>query len=156
MGTNRQKTSKTQENNHFGLLCTKQKHRNTDKPKKQNHQNPKKDQKNTLYHSGKPPLFLFFLLSHVCKAGFAENTIKIVFSAEHRFLGITDSKTPFGAPSQNGTFATKSAILGFPCACWNPYFIVFCHLEWPQERTIFPKQIVATKMRVSFLPSEHK
>ena len=34
-----------QENNHFGLVCTKQKHRNTEKPKKQDHQNPKKDQK---------------------------------------------------------------------------------------------------------------
>ena len=38
----------------------------------------------------------------------------------------------------------------FPCACWNPYFIVFCHLEWPQRRTIFQKQIAATKMSVCF------
>ena len=25
---------------------------------------------------------------------------------------------------------------------------MFCHLEWPQKRTIFQKQIVATKMRI--------
>ena len=31
---------------------------------------PKKDQKKTFFHSDKPPLFLFFLLSHVCKAVF--------------------------------------------------------------------------------------
>ena len=75
-----------QENNHFGLLCTKQKHRNTEKPKKQNHQNPKKDQKNTFVHSGKPPLFLFFFGSLMsAKLCFAGNTIKIVFSAEHSF-----------------------------------------------------------------------
>ena len=77
-----------QENNHFGLLCTKQKHRNTEKPKKQNHQSPKKDQKNTFDLSGKPPLFLLFIFScslMSAKLCFAENTIKTVFSAEHSF-----------------------------------------------------------------------
>ena len=68
------KPLKMQENNHFGLFCTKQKHRNTE-IKKQNHQNQKNDLKNTFLHSGKPPpmfvKFLFFFqvtLSHVCKA----------------------------------------------------------------------------------------
>ena len=65
-----------QENNRFGLLCTKQKHRNTEQPKKQNHQNQKNDKKNTFLHSSKPPLFLLNFcfcqatLSHVCKAVF--------------------------------------------------------------------------------------
>ena len=44
----------------------------------------------------------------------------------------------------------------FPCACWNPYF---CSVWWlwmgTKKRTIFQKQIVATKTR-GFLPSEHK
>ena len=80
-----------QENNHFGLLCTKQKHRNTEKPKKQNHQNQKTNKKHTFLHSGKPPLFLLnfcFVKLHSlmsAKLCFAENTIKIVFSAEHSF-----------------------------------------------------------------------
>ena len=39
---------KMQENNHFGLFCTKQKHRNTEK-KKQNHQNQKRDEKKHLF-----------------------------------------------------------------------------------------------------------
>ena len=119
------KPLKMQENNHFGLLCTKQKHRNTEKPKKQNHQNPKKDQKNTFVHSGKPPLFLFFffLLSHVCKAVFCWKHYKNSVFSRTQLLGITDSKTPFGAPSQNGTFATKSAILGFPLCLLKPLFL---------------------------------
>ena len=44
----------------------------------------------------------------------------------------------------------------FPCACWNPYFYSVLSLGMAtHNRTIFQKQIVATKMRV-FLPSEHK
>ena len=81
-----------QENNHFGLFGTKQNHRNTEK-KKTNHQNQKSDEKNTILHSGKPPpifvKFLFFFIKvhsfMSTKLCFAENTIKIVFSAEHSF-----------------------------------------------------------------------
>ena len=81
-----------QENNHFGLLCTKQKHRNTEKQKKQNHQNPQNDPKNTFLHSGKPPpvsvkSLVFFKLRSLmyAKLCFAENTMNIVFSAQHSF-----------------------------------------------------------------------
>ena len=54
---NRQKTSKNTGNNHFGLLCTKQKHRNTEKPKKQNHQNQKNDQKTSFCILANHPYF---------------------------------------------------------------------------------------------------
>ena len=57
-----------------------------------------------------------------------------------QLLGITDSKPPFEAPSQNGTFATKSAILGFaPVPAETPIFIVFRHLERPQKKGPFSK-----------------
>ena len=42
------KPLKMQENNHFVLFWTKQKHRNT-KKRKQNHQNQKSDQKKHLF-----------------------------------------------------------------------------------------------------------
>ena len=79
-----------------------------------------------------PPIsgnFCFFNL-HSCisaKLCFADDTIKIVFSAEHSFCVSQIVKPPFEAPYQNGTSETKSAILGFPCACWNPYF---CSVLW--------------------------
>ena len=54
-----------------------------------------------------------------------------------QLLGITDSKTPFRGKT--------------------PIFVVFGDFEWaPKKSTIFQKQIVATKMRTFFLPSEHK
>ena len=58
-----------------------------------------------------------------CKAVFAENTIIIVFSAEHSFCVSQIVKPPFEALSQNGTFATKSAILGFPLCLLKPLFL---------------------------------
>ena len=77
------------------------------------------------------PLFLvnLFFNLHVffCKAMFADNGIKTVFSAEHSFCVSQIIKPPFEALSQSGTFETKSAILGFPCARWNPYF---CSIWW--------------------------
>ena len=71
-----------------------------------------------------------------------------VFSGT-QLLGTTDSKTPFRGKTQNGTFATKSAILGFPLC--PPYF---CSVWWlsmgTKKSDIFQKQIVATKMRTFF------
>ena len=80
------KPLKTQENNHVGLLCTKQKHRNTEKPKKTKPPKPKKAPKKHLcpFWQTTPIFCFFFLLSLMsAKLCFAENTIKIVFSAEH-------------------------------------------------------------------------
>ena len=137
------KTLKLQENTLFGPLCkTKvQKYRKTKtKPP------PKKtDQNNTFLHFGKQALMFdncllcklhSFMSAKLC---LLNNTIKIVFSAEHSFSVSQLVKPPFEAPSQNGTFATNSAILGFPLCLLKPLFL---------------KQIVATKMR--FFPSEHK
>ena len=101
-----------------------QKHRET---KKNKTTKPKKGpKKNTFVHSGKPPLFLFFflfLLSHVCKAVFCRKHYRNSAFSRTQLLGITDSKPPFGAPSQNGTFATKSAILDFPLCLLKPQFL---------------------------------
>ena len=98
-----------------------QKHRESKKTKPPK---PKKNQKNTFVHSGKPPLFLFFLLlSHVCKAVFCSKHYKNSVFSRAQLVGITDSKTPFGAPSQNGTFATESAILCFPRCLLKPLFL---------------------------------
>ena len=120
------KPLKMQENNHFGLLCTKQEHRNTEKkPPK-----PQKWQKKTPFCilANHPIIvkFLFFLSSYtlsclqscVCWKHYKNS----VFSRT-QLSGITDSKTPFGAPSQNGTFATKSATLGFPLCLLKPLFL---------------------------------
>ena len=62
-----------------------------------------------------------------------------MFLSRAQLLGITDSKTPPEVPSQNGTLATKSAILGFPCACWNPYFCSVWWLNGHQQKDHFPK-----------------
>ena len=122
------KPLKMQENNHFGLFGTKQNHRNTEK-KKPNHQNQKSDEKTTFLHSGKPPpIFVKFLFlskyilsclqSCVCWKHYKNN----VFSGT-QLLGITDCKPPFRGKTQNGTFATKSAILGFPLCPLKPLFL---------------------------------
>ena len=89
------------------------------------------------------------------KLCFAENTIKNSVFSRTQLLGITDSKPPFEAPFPKWHFCNQKCHFGFyPVPAGTPIFIVLRHLEWPQKRTIFQKQIVATKMR--FLPSEHK
>ena len=91
------------------------------------------------------------------KLCFAENTIKIVFSAEHSFLGITDSKAPFRGKTKNGTFATKSAILGFsPVPAETPIFVVFGDFEWAPKSAPFPKTDSCNENAHFFWPSEHK
>ena len=120
-------------------LCAKQKHKNTEKQTK-----PSKKPKNTFSQFGKqPPIFgkfLFFsnytlscLQSCVCRKHYKNSA----FSST-QLLAITNSKAPFEAPSQNGTFSTKSAILGFPCACWNPYFLCLVTLNG-QKKGRFPQ-----------------
>ena len=78
---------------------------------------------------------LFHVFAKLC---FAENTIKSVFSRA-QLLCITDSTTPFRGKTQSGTFATKSAILGFPHACWNSYFCSVWWLWMGTKRDHFPK-----------------
>ena len=98
---------KLQENSLFGpFYKTKaQKHREN-KTKPPNNQKTT-DQKNTFMHFGKRPLIfgiLFFFKLHSfmsAKLCLAENTIKIVFSAEHNFYVSQIVNSPFEAPSQN-------------------------------------------------------
>ena len=126
------KTSKKcRKNNHFGLFCTN-KSTETQRKKKQNHQNQKSDEKKHFVHSGQPPpifaKFIVFYQVHTplmaAKLCFRWKHYKnSVFSAEHSFLGITDSKTPFRGPFPKWHFCNQKCHFGFyPCACWNPYF----------------------------------
>ena len=73
------------------------------------------------------------------KLYFAENTIKIVFSAEHSFCVSQIVKPLFQGKTQNGTFGCKSATLGFPRACWNPYFCSAWWLRMGTKKDHFPK-----------------
>ena len=41
----------------------------------------------------------------------------------------------------------------FPCASWNPYFCIVWWLWMSTKKDHFPKQIVATKIRVFYLPN---
>ena len=118
---NRQKNSRIARKEPFLGLFTKQKHKNTGN-KKQNHQkNKRTDHKiNTFLYFGKQPLFLvnfcFFqvALFHVCKAVLGRKHYKNSVFSRAELLCITDSKAPFRGKTQNGTFATKIAILGLP------------------------------------------
>ena len=72
---------------------------------------------NNLQFLGK---FLFFNLHSFI----AENTIILLFSAEHSFCVSQIVKDLFReAPSQNVTSATKSAILGFPLCLLKRLFL---------------------------------
>ena len=121
--------------------------------REKNKTTPPPANKNTFLHVGKqPPMFgkfLFFFNLHSfisAKLCFAENTIKILFSAVHSFCVSQIAKTLFEAPSQNTPFQSNVPFWVFPCACWNPYF---CSVWWVcmvPKKNAFPKQIVSTKM----------
>ena len=120
------------------------------------------------------PLFLVnfcsfqLALFYYCKAVFAENIMKIVFSAEHSFCVSQIVKRPFEAPSPNGTFATKSAIFGFspvfanclrnakkPClftTTQNTLFfcVFFWKLSFPFFHLFSFSNITKTKTKIDF------
>ena len=123
------KPLKLQENSLFGPFYKTQ-DKNTGN-KKQNHQKAKKKayQKKTFLHFGKQPLFLVnFCFCSSCILSCLQSCVLLkhsknsVFSGTH-LLCITDSKTPFRVQTQNGTFATKRAILGFPLCLLKPLFL---------------------------------
>ena len=121
------KTLKLQENSLFGPLY-KQKHKNTEKQKHQKTKNrPNKHLcafwQTTPYFWSIIVCFVQVTLFHVCKAVFRWKHYKNSVFSRAQLLGITDSKAPFEAPSQNGTFATKSAIWGFPLCLLKPLFL---------------------------------
>ena len=103
------KPRKLQENSLFGPSY---KNKRTKTQRKIN-KTTKKQIKNFLHVGKQPPIFgkfLFFFNLHSfisAKLCFAENTIKIVFSAEHSFCISQIVRSTFEAPSQNGTLATK-------------------------------------------------
>ena len=115
-----------------------QKHRETKKTKPPKpKQGPNKTPFSILANH---PFFFFFLLAHVCKAVLCWKHYKNSVFSRAQLLGITDSKTPFGTPSQNGTFATKSAILGFPlCLLKPPYVYNVLSLGMATKKDHFPK-----------------
>ena len=130
----------------------------TQRKKTQTTKTKKVMKKDTFLHSGKPPpifvKFLFFYQStffHVYKAVFCWKHYKNSVFSGTQLLGITDSKTPFRGKPKMALLQPKVPFWVFPCVRWNPYF---CSVWWlgmaTKKSTIFPKQIVATKMRAFF------
>ena len=140
-----------QENNHLGYFVQKQKHRNTEKKNKTT--KTKHMTKNTFCILTNHPLFCQNFVFSSCTLSRLQSCVllKTLYSVFSRtqLLGITDSKAPFRGPFPKWHLCNQKCHFGFsPGPAETPIFIVFCHLEWPQKRTIFQKQIVATKMRV--------
>ena len=127
------KPLKLQENSLLGPFykTQAQKHRQQKtKPPKSKKTYPKKN----FLHFGKQPLFLvnfcFFFKLHSfmsTKLCFAENTIKIVFSAEHSFCVSQIVKPLFEGKPKMALLQPKVPFWVFPRACWNPYF---CSVWW--------------------------
>ena len=123
------KPLKLQENSLFGPFYKTQepKHRQqkTKTPKKQKNI-PKKHP--FAFWQTTPYFCKFFVFYQgtffqVYKAVFCWKHYKNSVFSETQLSGITDSKTPFRGKTQNGTFATKSAILGFPLCPLKPLFL---------------------------------
>ena len=83
---------------------------------------------------------------------FAENSIKIVFSGKHSFSKTQLVKPTFSTMSINTFFKKKGVIFGFGQFPLKPLFYSFFRVYTVVvQKKFWPKQIVATKMRV-FLP----
>ena len=73
-----------------------------------------------------------------CKVVFSENTIKIVFSADHSFCVSQIVKTLLEDPTQNAPFQTKKCHFEFSIVSTEtPIFVVFGAFLWPQKSEIF-------------------
>ena len=123
------KPLKLQENSLFGPFYKTQAQKHRGKKTKKTPRNKKTDQKKPFGIMANNPLLLVNVclfqvtLFHVCKAVVCWKHHKNSVLSRAQLLGITDSKAPFEAPSQNGTFATKSSILGFPLCLLKPLFL---------------------------------
>ena len=128
---NRQKTLKLQENSLFWAFLqntrTKTQATKNKTTKKQKKNIPKKHPfafwQTTPYFC---KIFVFFYQGtffQVYKAVFCWKHYKNSVFSKTQLSGITDSKTPCRGKTQNGTFATKSAILGFPMCPLKPLFL---------------------------------
>ena len=107
----------------------------TQATQKQNHQKAKKNipKKHPFAFWQTTPyfckIFVFYqgTFFQVYKAVFCWKHYKNSVFSKAQLSGITDSKTPCGGKTQNGTFATKVPFWVFPCVRWNPNFVVFGH-----------------------------
>ena len=124
LGTQKRKTTLKLQENSLLVFFPNKKH----KEKIKNTKQQEKQIKNTFCVLANTHLFLvifvfssytlLFLQSCVCWKHYKNS----VFSRA-RLLGITDSKAPFEASSQDGTFATQSAMWGFPLCLLKPLFL---------------------------------
>ena len=72
-----------------------------------------------------------------------------MFSGKHSFSKTQLVKPTFSTMSKNTFFPKKVSFLLFCNFRWNPYFYsVFCFTLFWSKKQFWPKQIVATKMRV--------
>ena len=124
------KPLKLQENSLFGPFLQNTRTKTQATKNKTTKKQKKKTKKKTFLHFGKQPLFLVnfcfcssCILSCLQSCVVAERHYKNSVFSRAQLLGITDSKTPFRGKTQNGTFATKSAILGFPLCPLKPLFL---------------------------------
>ena len=102
---------------------------------KTNHTNIKTSKNKPKKHhfamfKNNPPFFINFLFfQHTVfafeKLCFAENTIKIVFSAKHSFSKTQLVKPTFSAMSKKHLFQRKGVIFGLGNFRWNHYFYSF-------------------------------
>ena len=86
---------------------------------------------------------------------FAENTIKIVFSAEHSFCVSQIVNPPFEVKPKMALLQPKVSFWVFPRAFWNPYFCSVWWLWMGTKKDHFPKTDSCNE-NARFLPSEHK
>ena len=96
-----------------------------------------------------------FISAKLC---FAENTIKMVFSAEHSFCVSRIVEPPFEAPSQNGTWFQKCHFEFSPVsaeALFLQCLVIIRRFCMVTKKCHFPKTDSCSK-NVRFLPSEHK
>ena len=118
-----------QENSLFGpfLQNTSTKTQATKNKTTKKQKTKKHTKKNLFAFWQTTPIFGMFFFEvaffHVYKAVFFWKHYKNSVFSRAQLLGITDSKTPFRVKTQNGTFATKSAILGFPLCLLKPLFL---------------------------------
>ena len=88
-----------------------------------------------------------FSLHKLC---FAENTLELVFSAEHSFCGSQLVNSLLETLSKNTLFAPQKWFFGvYPVSAETPIFVVLSDSYTNLKRTILPKLIVLTAMPFS-------
>ena len=160
---NRQKPLKLQENSLSGPFYKTQepKHRQQKTKTPKNKKNIPKKHPFAFWQT--TPYFCKIFVVYqgtffqVYKAVFAENTIKIVFSAKHSFQASQIVKPLFEGKPKMALLQPKVPFWVFPCVRWNPYF---CSVWWllmgTKKKWHFPKTDSCNENAHFFLPSEHR